>query len=187
MNVVPEAFVFMKVGMHARESLEQILERKQREFDKTGRIFWGYGGGTCHPTKQVQPFARSRLIAGQQSVCLLMESINSLADPQIEPAKYFSVDNENWEPIPKGISVTGSRYAMVLDEIKPMTLEVDPREFVVGIGDSTGKHAIDYLQGRVDKGCFVRTDRPAAHPVAKRRAVGLVARLQEPFAVFVRP
>lgn len=187
MNSIPECFVFMKVGKHARESLDFILERKQRELDATGKIFWGYGGGTCHPTKQVQPFCRSRILAGQTEIYLLMQSVNSLADPKIAPAREYSVDNVNWEPIPKGIQVTGSKYALVLDEIQPMNLELDPREYVVGIGDSAGKHAIDYLKGRVDKGCFERTGKVASHPVAKRHAIGLKARLQEPFAVFVRP
>lgn len=183
----PDHFVFMKVGMHATESLDVILERKQRELDKTGRIFWGYGGATCHPTKQVQPFVRSKLVAGATDVFLLMEPINSLADPQIAPAKEYSVDNVHWQPIPKGITVTGSSYALVLDEIKPMTLEIDPREYAVAVGASAGKHALEYLRGRVDKGCFERAQKVLPAPVAKRHAVGLVARLQDPFAVFVRP
>jgi hypothetical protein len=183
---IPNSFVFMKVGKHAKESLDVILERKQRELDKTGRIFWGYGGATCHPTKQVQPFIRSKLAGGVNEIFLLMEPINSLADPQIEPAREYSVDNVNWEPIPKGIIVTGSKYALVLDEITPTTLTVDPRRYVVGIGDSMGKHAIDYLRGRVDKGCFHKAEVPGAHPVSKHHAIGLVARMKDPYAVFVR-
>ena len=48
----------MKVGLHAQESIEDIVKRKQREFEDTGSIFWGYGGSTCHPLTMVQPFAK---------------------------------------------------------------------------------------------------------------------------------
>lgn len=187
MTKVPNSFVFMKVGMHAKESLDVILARKRKEFDKAGRIFWGYGGGTCHPTKQVQPFVKSKILAGEKEIYLLMESINSLADPVIKPAREYSVDNITWEPIPSGITVTGSKYALVLDEIITTTLEIDPREYAVGIGESTGKHAIEYMKGRVDKGCFSISDKPAPIPVSKRHKVSLMAKLQAPYAVFVRP
>ncbi len=50
--------IFMKVGLHAQESIEEIIARKQKEYDDTGSIFWGYGGGTCHPLTMVQPLAK---------------------------------------------------------------------------------------------------------------------------------
>ena len=50
--------LYMKVGTHAQESLEQIIERKTREIEQAGFAFWGYGGGTCHPQTMVQPFAK---------------------------------------------------------------------------------------------------------------------------------
>jgi hypothetical protein len=59
LSTAPEAFIFMKIGSHAGETLEQILERKQREIERTGRSFWGYGGASCHPLTQLQPFART--------------------------------------------------------------------------------------------------------------------------------
>lgn len=42
--------LYMKVGMHAGESLEDILERKQAEVDRVGFAMWGYGGPTCPPS-----------------------------------------------------------------------------------------------------------------------------------------
>ena len=51
--------VYMKVGTHANEPLDQILDRKLKEIDEAGVAFWGYGGSTCHPVTTVQPFART--------------------------------------------------------------------------------------------------------------------------------
>ena len=54
-------FIFMKVGVHAQETLTDIIARKQRELKDAGVSFWGYGGNTCHPTTKVQPFV-SKLV-----------------------------------------------------------------------------------------------------------------------------
>jgi hypothetical protein len=50
--------LYMKVGIHAQETLEDIIARKTREIDEAGYAFWGYGGNTCHPTTKVQPFVQ---------------------------------------------------------------------------------------------------------------------------------
>ena len=47
--------LYMKVGTHARETLEDIIRRKTKEIEDTGYAFWGYGGNTCHPRTMVQP------------------------------------------------------------------------------------------------------------------------------------
>ncbi len=105
---LPEAFIFMRVGNHAGESFEYIIERKYRELSDAGRMFWGYGGTTLHPFKHVQPFARLWVQRGG-SIRMVMEPIDSKADPDILPATEFSADGIQWEAIPSGIVVTGSR------------------------------------------------------------------------------
>lgn len=185
---LPERFLFMKVGNHAGESWDQILTRKRREYEDTGMIFWGYGGNACHPISQVQPFARLS-IQEQGGILLVMEPINSNADPDIVPATEYSKDGVLWEPVPKGITVTGSRYAFVLDEIKPGELEIALNRYEVGIGPSCGKAAESYIQGRTDKACLVqsKTEREAKVPSEKLiRKVGFTAELKEPFAVLLR-
>lgn len=184
---VPDAFIFMKIGSHAGENLDTILERKQREIDRVGRSFWGYGGATCHPLKQVQPFARS-LAQRSARVLLLMEYINSTADPDIVPASLYSVDGVQWNPIPEGINVTGSKWALVLGEIKPGELEVPFEEFAVGIGQSIGTAADTYLKGRVDKACLIRSRSAGAAATApgKIRKISYVGKLIEPFGVLVK-
>lgn len=187
MNRLPRRFLFMKVGNHANETWEQILERKRREHDATGRIFWGYGGSACHPINQVQPFARLS-IKEQGGICLVMEPIDSNADQDELPATEYSSDGVVWQPIPKGIKVTGSRYAMVLDEIKPNDLDLPLDEYEVAYGPSKGKPACEYLRGRTDKGCLVK--RAVSGVIAPDdrivRKVGFIAELKEPYAVLLR-
>lgn len=185
---IPEAFVFMKVGNHAGESLEAILARKQAEYEQAGRIFWGYGGSVCHPVRQVQPFARQH-VGEAGAIYLLMEYIDSKADPDLIPAQEFSVDGVIWQPIPEGVEVTGSKYALVLDEVSPGDLEMPYKDYVVGVGPSRGKEAGQYLQGRVDKACLERNIVPTATAedvAAEARRISHSARLKEPYAVLLR-
>lgn len=174
----------MKVGNHAGEDFDQIMERKMREIETTGLSLWGYGGTTLHPTRQVQPFARLCL-EEQGSVQLIMEPIDSKADPEILPAREFSRDGQTWNPIPDGIEVTGSRYALILSEIRPGDLIFPANDYSVGIGPSQGKLASEYLRGHVDKGCFTRRI-DAQSSSDKIRQIGYVAEMADPYAVFLK-
>ncbi len=190
MTKPPDRFLFMKVGNHANESWAQILDRKRKEYETTGRIFWGYGGTTCHPLGVVQPFARLSL-REQGGIALVMEAIDSRADPDIVPATEYSKDGIEWEPMPEGICVTGSRYALVLDEIKPGDLAFQLNEYEVALGPSTGKGAEAYITGHIDKGCFVRSKEPRvvtddARKAKVTRRVAFTAELKEPFGVLLR-
>ena len=188
MERLPDRFLFMKVGNHAGETWEKILERKRREFDRSGRTFWGYGGNACHPISQVQPFSRLA-VREQGGIYIVMEQIDSRADPDLVPAREYSQDGISWEPIPEGIEVTGSRYALVLDEIKPGDLSLELNSYEVGIGPSSGKAAEQYLQGRTDKACFTlsKAPRTAEVPAPKLvRKISYYAQVKEPFAVLLR-
>ena len=37
-----DGLLYMKVGTHAQESLEDILRRKTKEIESKGYAFWGY-------------------------------------------------------------------------------------------------------------------------------------------------
>ena len=183
---LPEAFIYMKVGNHAGESFETILARKNREGVQAGRIFWGYGGTVCHPLMQVQPFAR--LYAKRHGrIYLFMEPMDSQANPAIEPAREYSDDGVTWYPLPDGISVLGSKYALVLDTIQPRAVDIGIEQYVVGVGPSRGKNAAEYLQGRIDKGCFTRPSESwAPSALQLKRSVKFSAQLLEPYAVLLR-
>lgn len=179
--------IFMKVGLHAQESIEDIVNRKQREFEETGSIFWGYGGNTCHPLTMVQPFAKEVEGSGNQ-VLIVMQKMNSRHAAPPEIAKKYSDDGVNWQPIPKGIEVRGSRYALVLDELRVEEFELPLSKLQVGVGPNRGRKGDQYLVGQVDKGCFLHT--PQQVSVAQDKQVltpiGLIARVKAPYAVLLK-
>lgn len=181
------ALLFMKVGVHAQESLEDIIERKQREFDESGSIFWGYGGGTCHPLTMVQPFARQQVERGQE-IFLVMEKIDSHHYAEPKEAEEYSDDGVTWQKVPSGIHVLGSRYALVLDQLRFDEFDLNLREARVAVGPTRGRLAIDYMKGHVDKGCFEINPAVAGAPVANTdiKHISLYAKVKAPYAVFLR-
>lgn len=177
--------IFMKVGVHAQEDLASIIERKKRELEDAGRIFWGYGGPTCHP-KLVQPFAKQAALEGH-SIHLVMEEMNSRHNREPTHAKEYSSDGVNWEKVPKGVVVKGSRYAMVLESFEDTDDVLDLSLAQVAYGPSVGRSAANYVRGKVDKGCFeIVTKDLVPGSTAVIRQINAVARLASPYAVFLR-
>jgi hypothetical protein len=179
--------LYMKVGNHASETLDVILERKRREIADEGIAFWGYGGSTCHPTTVVQPFARS-FEADGGTIYLCMEPMESKHFAPSVRAQEFSTDGISWQPIPAGINVTGSRYALVIKSLRVENFPLCLAQTRVAIGNRKGTVGDKYISGRVDKACLEITDSPARNGSNEisTRPIGLVAEIVKPYAVFVR-
>jgi hypothetical protein len=162
--------LYMKVGTHANEPLDEIFKRKMKEIEQAGVAFWGYGGSTCHPTRAVQPFAKA-YEERDGTIHLCMHPMDSKHFALTEAAEQFSTDGMNWEPIPSGIKVTGSRYALVVNNLRK-------QKFTLPLENT----------GRVDKACLeLSTDcllQESDAPEISR--IELVADLVPPYAVHVR-
>ncbi len=178
--------LFMKVGTHAGEPLSEIVKRKRAEIEGAGFSLWGYGGNTCHPETMVQPFAH-----GAQRrdgvIYLCMQPMQSNHFAVTERATEYSTDGLKWEPVPAPINVVGSRYALAIADLHEETFELPLEDTKVAIGNSKGRAGDRYIKGRVDKGCLEVVEAPAEHdPEVSPIEIGLVARLVDPYAVYVR-
>lgn len=181
-----EGLLYMKIGSHARETLEEIIARKRKEIEDAGFALWGYGGNTCHPVSMVQPFARNYERKGGV-IYLCMQPMTSKHFALPVRAKEFSVDGFKWEEIPAAINVRGSRYALAIKNLRQEEFDLALTKTKVAIGNSMGRIGSLYIAGRVDKACLEvcaegvtqPNDEPAVH-------IGLVAEIVEPYAVFVR-
>jgi hypothetical protein len=179
--------LYMKVGTHADEPLDEIFARKVKEIENEGVAFWGYGGSTCHPVTMVQPFAKSFEDQGQ-TIYLCMQPMDSRHFAPSARAEEFSIDGINWQPVPPSINVTGSRYALTIQNLRKEEFELSLAQTRVALGNKTGALGSKYISGRVDKACLEITDFASGttssqdHPVHIR----LVANIVKPYAVFVR-
>lgn len=177
----------MKVGTHARESLEDIIARKRKEIEDAGFSLWGYGGNTCHPLTRVQPFARE-FIERDGVVYLCMQPMQSSHFAPPTRAKESSPDGLHWSAIPSAINVLGSRYALAIGDLREESFRLPLATTRVAIGNSLGRRGDEYISGHVDKGCLEVVEERIDPADLESSAVdiGLVARLVEPYAVLLR-
>lgn len=181
-----QGFLYMKVGTHARESLEDIIARKTLEIERAGFAFWGYGGNTCHPQSMVQPFAKSYQQRGGV-IYLCMQPMESKHFAEAIRAEEFSVDGVKWQKIPTAINVLGSRYALAIKNLHLDNFDLPLTATRVAIGNSMGRSGNLYIAGRVDKACLeVTADITNAPNPEEVVHIGLVAELVDPYAVYVR-
>jgi hypothetical protein len=179
--------VFMKVGVHAREPLEDIIARKSLEIKEAGLAMWGYGGNTCHPRTMVQPFAEDH-VRRHSPIYLCMEEMKSShwAEPVI--AAQFSVNGEDWKDIHERIHVRGSRYALIIDSLVQEEFDLPLVQTKVAVGLNRGRSGARYISGRVDKACLEVVNEPENinEKEVRNLPISIVARLTSPYAVFLR-
>jgi hypothetical protein len=177
--------LYMKIGTHAQEPLEEIIRRKTKEIEDAGFALWGYGGNTCHPTTMVQPFARQYERRGGV-IYLCMQRMDSTHFAVPERAKEYSVDGETWVTIPPTINVLGSRYALAISDLHEEEFDLPLARTRVALGNSMGRPGSQYISGRVDKACLELSGAQPGDDTASVVHIGVVATIVEPFGVFVR-
>jgi hypothetical protein len=180
-----QGFLYMKVGTHANETLEDIIKRKSLEIDRTGFAMWGYGGNTCHPQTMVQPFAKECVAAGQ-TIYLCMEEMDSKHFAEPLRADEYSIDGRTWNEIDPNIHVLGSRYALVIKNLHKEEFDLPLRRSTVAIGNSLGSPGDRYIRGRVDKACLRLTDGEPIDGEGDIHHIGLIAEIADPYAVYLR-
>lgn len=178
--------IFMKIGTHAKEDLKKIIARKAKEIADAGQGMWGYGGNTCHPRTMVQPFAEDFARRGEPiHLCMEEMESNHFAEP-LRASKY-SVDGLTWTDVPSAINVLGSRFALVIDDLRREKFVLPLHETRVAVGISQGRNGSRYVKGRADKACLEvipASERP--NDVETRDVeIHLVATLKPPYAVFL--
>jgi len=182
-EVLYENIIFMKYGVHASESIESIIKRKTEEIGRCRKMFWGYGGVLCHPLNQVQPFLTENVLRKEKTYLLLSKTHSELNNaPQI--ARMYSCDKMNWEPIPDGIKVLGSKFAIVCGSIEQCDFDLDLSGYIVPVGNCKGRRLSQYIRGRVDKACGrYHKDISGAEPEIVN--ITLCAEIVYPYSVFL--
>lgn len=176
--------VIMKAGFHINETFEEIITRKQREEAISGKVFWGYGGTVCHPLTQVIPFVEEAIQKYNAVPVLALTFTRSPFATSFRTAGHYSVNGKIWNPLPYGVIVTSSRYAIVCRSLRRVDRELNLSEYEVAVGPSKGKPLSVYFRHRVDKACAVFSE--ARTSTCKVLKINYVAEIVEPYAVCLR-
>ncbi len=175
--------LFMKVGCHAREGIDEIYRRKALEEAENGVFYWGYGGTLCHPSQQVHRLARLALANNELPLVAMIPTESKFVGSN-SIASELSVDRHSWLEIPPEVAIYGSRYALVCTDLRRVDIEIDLSQYMIAVGPSRGTLLSRYMCYRVDKACALKTDDESRRE--KMASVGYTARLVSPFAVFLR-
>ena len=174
----------MKAGPHAGQSLERIRERKAaEERSEAGAVRWGYGG-TKLPPALVREFAA--LLPG-----VGVGFFETKSDPEVggEAATSFSIDGHTWQPVPEGITVTGSSRALVIQQFEVVEESLELADYEIATGSRMGTPAVDYFYTPTRK---TRNDAAIMRRVPGRHARQISTRvvikgvLTPPYAVHLR-
>lgn len=144
--------IIMKYGVHAQEDVQNIIIRKKREYDETGKVFWGYNGVLCNPGTQILPFLEENQKKSEETYLLLVRTFSDYNGEGYIGEK-FSYDKKVWKEIPKGINVIGSKYAIVCDDLIECNYKICLNNYRIAVGKSFQKPLQEYFRGRVDKAC----------------------------------
>lgn len=175
--------LFMKIGYHAGETLEDIIDRKRKEETLTGQFFWGYGGTICHPTNQVLRFLSLAQSEHDVPVVAMIPTLSRYLGSGFN-SKEYSLDQKTWLPLPDGISVLGSKFALVCTNLRKFNCVADLVQYKVAIGPSAGRTVMEYFRYHVGKVCAIKS---CFHTTNSMRCkVPYIADLVFPGAVFLR-
>lgn len=177
-----EDIIIMKYGVHAGESVDEIIGRKSNEISETGKMYWGYGGVLCHPLTQVKPFLNLADSKGND-VYLLLTPTTSEHHGMHEAAKYYSHDKDVWNTLPPSIRVYGSKYALVCSDLMKCDLSLDISNYYISVGKSKGKNLTNYFNGRVDK-CCASFSNQMSNSIQRVIPISFIAKIED--VVFVK-
>lgn len=152
--------VFMKYGAHGNESSKSILSRKHDELIETGCVFWGYNGVLCHPSNQLNPFVQANKKNGEKTFLVLSKtlqekSVDCDTDIELKRAELFSFDRKQWEPIPIGVNVTNSKYAVVCSSFEDCDFKLDASQYILPFANPQNCRMSNYLGWRKNRACGV--------------------------------
>jgi hypothetical protein len=178
--------IFMKYGVHAGHGVDKILARKKSDLARFGWFLWGYGGTLCHPTTQVQPFAREAAVS-TAGLYLAMSFTPSALYNDDWQAQEYSVNDREWQPLPDGMEVYGSRKAIVCTDLVECSLPLCLDEYEIAVGPSKGTRLSEYIGNRIDKGCARRIkDGASVTGQSSSVVIKILCKVAPPYAVFLR-
>lgn len=172
--------VLMKYGAHAGESSDNIIERKQRELKETGQVFWGYGGTLCHPINQIHPFLNENRENNQKTYLVLVKTKKEMENGNNKIQDRLNLYSENkvdWYPIPIGINVTGSKYAIICKSFDICSLDIDLSLYRIPFGSSQGCRLSNYLGWRKNRACGRYNEKDLDIAVSKIVNVSIIAEI----------
>jgi len=174
----------MKVGPHSGFDLDKIIEIKKREEKIYGKFYWGYAGTFCHPEKVID-FVNKSLLDYGRAPMMYMSATASKYFSDIGRISEYSIDGKNYKHLPKGITLTGCKYAIIAKKIKKVDFSIDLNKYIIVNGSCQGKALGEYIRYHVNKACAMYKN-DTAITTSRFVKISFVAELTNQYAIFLR-
>jgi hypothetical protein len=179
--------VLMKVGPYCGYSLDEIIEIKKKEQEKTGKYFWGYSGVFCRPNviKNLVSYAN-----GNKIYLLFVETKSDFKPFTFDRFEKFSEDGGIWNNLPKDVLLVGNNnkphFAITANKLEEVNMTLDLSQYCTlkGIFPNDNQRFDKYFRYRVDKACgvYVPNDKTEKREVE----IKFISELVKPYSVFIR-
>jgi hypothetical protein len=177
--------IYLPGGVHANEEINSIVERKIKEINKNGFMFFGYNGTLLHPNSQVVPFGKKNH-KNNNKTYVLISAIKKDYQKFVIKAKDYTINRVEWFDIPENINVLGSKYALVCSNIKPCSFDIDLNDYVIARGKHKNERFAEVYSTRLDSVCAHYNPENKKEINKKIVHIDYIAELTEPYGVFVR-
>jgi len=172
-------------GEHAKESFDEIIQRKKKDIENIGYTFWLENSYKTYPDK-VQKFYG---IANKERIeldCLLYMG-NTQDTKHNTKAKEYSVDKRNWQKIDSKLSpITGkmseNTHALVFDKLDSKTMDLNLENYVEFDSNSPIRN-----YPNVSTFCSIKKhDNIVAKKPNNIRKIFAIGRIHKPSSVWLR-
>ena len=179
--------IFSVIGGHAGEDEHQIFFRKKEDIKKYGWVLWLFKSHRAKP-EVIQAFCKSAQSVGSEALVGFLWPRLAGSATQTQTRDYatgYSKNSIHWENIPNGMEVTGKvdggAYAFFMDSIQLGESKVDLSMY----RSFPQQQEIRPMPGgSTICGTRVMPTQNLIKPNVRR--ISAVARLREPFCVYLR-
>lgn len=182
------SFVIISVvGSHAGEKIVDIFLHKKQDVKEKGKTYWLIQSNKAK-TDQIQSFCREAAKKGESVFCYFIEpSQKGGARPTLHDKMVtrVSVDKQNWDPVPRGIKITGkiseSSTALVFDQ-----LEVLNEPTVIDLWNYSEFQTKSPVKIRLGASTVCCERKPSQGMRSRHRRVVGVGRLTAPYSLWLK-
>jgi hypothetical protein len=174
-----EPAILSVIGWHAKESVEEIVERKCNDIKRIGQTFWFFQSWKA-PIPYVQRFGHS--FPNPTVIFLKGGAYPTSANSE---AREMSQDKKSWGPLPTGIGkVTGKipGVGLVIGDLLPVQEEIDLWYFL----DHTDLQPLRFQRGASTACAVPCKSGPIEGMKSRHRQIVAVGHLIPPYGLFLR-
>lgn len=142
--------LFLKYAIFKNGTKEELFAMKQNEIDKSGKMYWGYGGYDVLPERDIRPLINLAKSKGEVVKVLFCQTKTFIKEDYIRGTE-LSTDNISFKKAPHRITLHGNKFAFVMKNLQKVDIDLNLLEYQVTNGNQKNKCMADVIKGYTNK------------------------------------